>query len=186
MGPSFWTRGIWPVLLWPTSLWPSSPPAPSGTGTRMNAATFPFSKKFGSLYSAPGVSPSVDQACAIIEIEWAGIFSLWQNDTDGGAAKQALMEAYLVGWWLTDMYPEDSEVQGDGGMPLASKSIGGVSITRKDMGLQEGMKQLESNSYGVKAAHLYMSAPERMTIMTARPAPGAQISLSGPWPGWPS
>jgi hypothetical protein len=55
-------------------------------------------------------------------------------------------------------------MQGDGGMPLTSKSIGGVSISRKDLEAQPALKQLESNAFGVKALAMLMSAPERMML----------------------
>jgi hypothetical protein len=186
MTPSFWPNGAWLVGEWPSNIWPNAPQTPVAVGTRMSHATFPFAAKFSSLYNNSGKSQIVDFACSVIETEWNGIFTLWANDP-AQVQKQTMAEAYLVGWWLTDMYPEDVDgVQGDGGMPLTSKSIGGVSITRKDLGLQAGMKQLESNAFGVKAAHLLMTAPERMGIVSAQAAKTGQLTVPLVFPGWPS
>jgi hypothetical protein len=49
-------------------------------------------------------------------------------------------------------------------MPLTGKSIGGVSITRKDLEAQPALKQLESNAFGIKALEMIMSAPERYML----------------------
>jgi hypothetical protein len=172
-----WTSGVWPFAI----------QTPASVGANMNHASFPYAQFFPGLYNEVGAAPMVDYACALIEVEWAGIFQLWQNDSATlQAQKQFNLEAYLVAWWLTDMLPEQaSGVQGDGGMPLTSKSIGGVSVTRKDMGLQAGMKQLESNAFGIKAAHLFMSAPERMIIAQAQPNNALALQVPLVFPGWP-
>jgi hypothetical protein len=129
-------------------------------------AKFLFGANFPGLLQTDGKMPVVDAACVSIEAEWSGIFSLWSTfDSATQKAKQNLLESYLVAWWLADLYPTTvSGVQADGGMPLTSKSIGGVSISRKDLESQPGMKQLESNAFGVKALALMMSAPERYRL----------------------
>lgn len=147
---------------------------------RMSHSTFPFAANF------PGLSNStIDFACTVVENEWSGIFEFWATlPDDVRAQKQYICEAYLVGWWLADMYPTNvSGIQADGGMPLTAKSIGGVSVSRKDLEAQPALKQLESNAYGVKALEMIMSSPERMGLI------GRQWSLGpamrGGWaPGW--
>jgi hypothetical protein len=130
----------------------------------MTHANFPFISNFPKLVGTDGSSPAIDTACKTVETEWSGIFELYQTIANG-AAKQQLLEGYLVGWWLADMYPSAvTGISGDGGMPLTGKSIGGVSISRKDLEAQPSLKQLESNAFGVKALMMIMSAPERFLL----------------------
>jgi hypothetical protein len=135
--------------------------------------TFPFIANFPTLTAG-----QVDAACVSIEAEWSGIQELFATVANG-AAKRTILEGYLVGWWLADMYPTKVlGVSGDGGMPLTSKSIGGVSISRKDLEAQSPMKQLESNVFGVKALSMIKSAPEMFTMF------GNKGSLGPGRPGW--
>ena len=140
-------------------------------------SSFPFSANFPTLYGSDGSSPSIDGAIASVCAEWSGCFDsavsgivgtsgLWQTlPTAQAEAKQTILLGYLVAWWLADMYPTALVgASGDGGMPLTSKSIGGVSISRKDLEAQPALKQLESNVFGVKALNMIMSAPERYMI----------------------
>jgi len=143
---------------------------------QMTHASFPFASNFT-------VSGDViDMACWTIESEWAGIFTLWSTlDAYNQTMKRRLCEAYLVGWWLADLFPTKTVgVQADGGMPLSSKSIGGVSVTRKDLEAQPALKQLESNAFGVKALSMIMSAPERMGLLGQQWSRGP--AMRGVWP----
>jgi hypothetical protein len=141
---------------------------------------FPFKANFPTLYdpnASPSVAPSVDTAIATVCAEWSGCFDeavsgiagatgLWQTLPQAVAeAKQTILLGYLVAWWLADMFPTALVgATGDGGMPLTSKSIGGVSISRKDLEAQPALKQLESNVFGVKALEMLMSVPERYQL----------------------
>ena len=130
----------------------------------MTHANFPFIDNFPSLVGTDGSAPLIDAACTTVETEWSGIFELYQTVANGNA-KQQTLEGYLVGWWLADMYPSKVQgISGDGGMPLTGKSIGPVSISRKDLEAQPSLKQLESNAFGVKALSMIMSAPERFLL----------------------
>jgi hypothetical protein len=142
----------------------------------MSAATFPFKQNFPGLYSSSGAAPDVDFACSVVETEWAGIFGFWSLLPAAlMTAKQQLLEAYLVAWWLADMYPTKVRgIQADGGMPLTGKSIGGVSISRQKIELQPGLEQLGTNAFGVKAAKMILGAPERMLLV--------QGAMGGPVP----
>jgi hypothetical protein len=143
----------------------------------MDHTTFPFKANFPSL-----IDGQIDAACLSIEAEWSGIQELFQTVANG-AAKRVILEGYLVGWWLADMYPTKVlGISGDGGMPLTSKSIGGVSMSRKDLEMQPAMKQLESNAFGVKALSMIKSAPEmfRMFGQGRSIGPGMRGSLMPP------
>jgi hypothetical protein len=130
------------------------------------AVQFPFGANFPGLIGNDGKAPAIDAACVAIEAEWSGIFTLWSTfDQPTQVAKQNLLEGYLVAWWLADMYPTKVKgIQSDGGMPLTSKSIGGVSISRKDLKEQTGLSQLMSNAFGMKAFSLMKSAPEMFQL----------------------
>ena len=144
----------------------------------MTASDFPFKANFPTLYGSDGTAPLVTQAIAVIGTEWSGITSLYST-TGASAAKKTILEGYLVAWWLADMYPTKAiGISGDGGMPLTSKSIGGVSVSRKDLEAQPSLKQLESNMFGVKALSMIMSAPERFMLH------GQRGSLSAGRSGW--
>lgn len=125
----------------------------------MDHTSFPFGANFPTLTAG-----QIDAACLAVEAEWSGIQQLFQT-VPNGPAKRTILEGYLVGWWLADLYPTMVQgVSGDGGMPLTSKSIGGVSISRKDLESQPALKQLESNAFGVKALSMLKSAPEMFTL----------------------
>jgi hypothetical protein len=140
---------------------------------RMNHSSFPFAANFASLYSG-GESPTVDAACVTIEAEWAGIFTMWATIEETlREQKRTICEGYLVAWWLADMFPISvTGVIASGGIPVTSKSIGGVSISFRDLESQPALRQLESNAFGVKALMMIMSAPERMGLMGARTSYG--------------
>lgn len=141
-------------------------------------SSFPFATNFPALYgNNPADSPMVDAAIASVCAEWSGCFDaavsgisgavgLWQVlGTAIAEAKQTILLGYLVAWWLADMYPSSLVgASGDGGMALTAKSIGPVSITRKDMEAQPALKQLESNAFGIKALEMITSAPERYQL----------------------
>ena len=141
-------------------------------------SSFPFAANFPSLYgNNSAASTIIDAAIASVCAEWSGCFDaavsgisgttgLWQVlGTAVAEAKQTILLGYLVAWWLADMYPQALVgASGDGGMPLTGKSIGGVSITRKDLEAQPALKQLESNAFGIKALEMIMSAPERYML----------------------
>jgi len=129
----------------------------------MTDSDFLFKDKFPSLYTA-GHSAKVTEAIAEITVLFAGVATLWAT-VASRVKKRTLCYNYLVAWYLADLYPDSSEgVMGSGGMPLTSKSIGGVSITFKDMETQGAMKALESNTFGQKAWMMISAAPERYRI----------------------
>lgn len=142
----------------------------------MTAATFMFKANFPSLYDNQGSSVFVDTGIAAVTQEWSGCFHSDLTGIPGNGIfraletgirnqKQTLLMNYLTGWWLADMYPDKVVgISGDGGMPLTGKSIGGISISRKDLDSQPALKQLESNAFGVKALSLLASAPERFAL----------------------
>ena len=162
-----WPSGTWPAGTWPAGTWPAAPSYPPGTGTVMSAANFPWRINFPSLYNGLE-SPAVDAACVFIESNWSGIFELFGNLSAAVAAqRQFNLEGLLVAWFLADLYPSAAEnIQSDGGMPLSSKSIGGVSISRLQMEVQPGLRQLLTNTYGMQALNIILGRVERGAVIS--------------------
>lgn len=123
--------------------------------------TFSFASNFPGLVQA-----NFDAAYLAVTTQFAGVSQLWATlEATIRDAKRALCYQYLTAWYLADMFPaEVSGVASDGGKPLTSKSIGGTSVTFKDIQVQPGMEQFTSNAFGVKAIGMLMSAPERYYI----------------------
>ena len=122
---------------------------------------FSFASNFPNLAQA-----DFDTAYTAVTTQFAGVSSLWASiDATLSAAKIALCYQFLTAWWLADMHPaEVSGIASDGGKPLTSKSIGGTSITYKDIEVQPGMEQLTTNAFGLKALAMIQGAPERYYI----------------------
>jgi hypothetical protein len=125
------------------------------------AFEFKFADKFPSL-----VQDDFDNAYDEVITRYAGVPSLWASlESTIRDNKRELCLNYLVGWYLADLYPlEAQNISGTGGMPLSSKSIGGTSISYLDMKIPDDMKELTSNAFGLKAAGMILSSPERFGI----------------------
>ena len=127
----------------------------------MTHTDFTYSNNFPSLTTS-----QIDVAMGIVETMYSGILECWSNLQEPlRTNKRALVENLLVGWYLANMYP--SAVRGivaNGGLPLSSKSIGGTSVTFKDIATQRGLEALLSNTFGVQALQMILSAPEMMSI----------------------
>ena len=127
----------------------------------MTYSDFTYSSNFPSLTTS-----QIDAAIGVVETMYSGILECWNNLPDPVRTnKRALVENLLVGWYLANMYP--SAVRGivaNGGLPLSSKSIGGTSVTFKDIAAQRGLESLLSNTFGLQAMQMILSAPEMMSI----------------------
>ncbi len=164
----------------------------------LSHATFLFgpagTNDFPTLYGSDGSAPLVDAAILTVMTEWTGCFDkdliaptgvtdgpasgFWQNlPTDLRQQKQLTLMNYLVAWWVADMRADAAEGALANAMPLASKSIGGVSVSFRDLGSQDAMRQLESNAYGIKAKKMIEGSPERLLLLL-----GGGPSGGGPWP----
>lgn len=89
-----------------------------------------------------------------------GVQDIWSHLERGVyERKTQLCYGLLVAWYITDLYPTMSlGVIGTGGIPLVSKSIGGVKLQFSDATDKAGsfnnadlLKFLKSNTYGSKA-----------------------------------
>lgn len=129
----------------------------------MTADDFVYSENFPTLSS--GI---VNIAIDIVSAQWYGALLFWSGmDADIRDKKRNILLNLLLAWYLSNKYPgEVTGIISNGGIPLTSKSIGGVSTSFMDFGaVQDTMKPLVSNSFGVDALEMILSAPERFTIL---------------------
>ena len=127
----------------------------------MTRNDFKYADNFPSLSDT-----DIANAYEMISVMFSGVKSLWGVlDAETRDAKRTLCMNLLVAWYLLDLDPSSaSDVMGNGGMALGSKSVGGTSLSFQDMEAQEGLKQLNSNVFGQKALMLIQGAPERFGI----------------------
>lgn len=89
---------------------------------------------------------------------WYGVNELWERlDRKVYEDKTQMCYGLLVAWYITDLYPESAiGVMTTGGIPIQSKSIGGVKISfgalQQGRGLNADLlSSLKSNPFGAKA-----------------------------------
>lgn len=109
----------------------------------------------------------IDEAIIEVEVMFSGALTLWATVNEPlRTEKRKLLENYLVGWYLANTRPLDSvDVQGTGGMPMTSKSIGGTSLSYSDLKADPGIMQLTSNMFGILAIEMIRSTPERLRLI---------------------
>lgn len=127
----------------------------------MTYSDFTYSSNF------PTLTPSqITAAIGVVETMYSGILECWADLSDPlRTNKRLLVENLLIGWYLANMYP--SAVRGivaNGGLPLSSKSIGGTSVSFQTIATQRGLEALLSNTFGLQALQMILSAPEMMSI----------------------
>jgi hypothetical protein len=122
---------------------------------------FKFAANFPNL-----TQTDFDAAYADVCTQFSGILELWADiETTVRDAKRALCLNYMVGWHLANLYPAEVEgISSDGGKPLTSKSIGGTSLSFKDIVTPQGLEMFSTNTYGLAALSMILSAPERWKI----------------------
>jgi hypothetical protein len=109
------------------------------------------------------VQGSIDYVNAV----YSGVFLLWAEvDQATQYAKRIAAENLLVAWRLSNLYPSElTGVVSNGGLPLSTKSVGGTSLAFRDMPtVQDALSPLMSNTFGMDALTMILSAPERFTI----------------------
>lgn len=89
-----------------------------------------------------------------------GVSDLWTHlERREYVNKTQLCYGLLVAWYITDLFPDYAlGVESSGGIPLKSKSIGGVKVTFGETQSTVGnfnnadlLQSLKSNSFGAKA-----------------------------------
>lgn len=89
-----------------------------------------------------------------------GIADLWSHlERREYETKTQLCYGLLVAWYITDLFPDYAlGVTSSGGIPMRSKSIGGVKVTFGETSSSVGsfnnadlLQSLKSNAFGAKA-----------------------------------
>ncbi len=128
----------------------------------MTADDFYYRDNFPELTNA-----QINTAVSIVEGQWYGSLTLWdQMPSAVKDSKRVTLLNLLTAWYLANKYP--GMVRGaiaNGAIPLSSKSIGGTSLTYVQFEtVQDALRPLLSNQWGVDALTMLQSAGERFTI----------------------
>jgi hypothetical protein len=120
---------------------------------------FKFARNFPTLSQ-----PDFEDAYDIVTVQYSGSTTLWANDVNRDS-KRLLFINYLVAWYLANLNPASVVgIVSDGGQPLQNKSIGGTSITYKNLPTQSGLEGLTTNVFGLEALRMYQGCPERFQL----------------------
>lgn len=127
----------------------------------MIASDFAYTTNFPTL-----TTQQIQNGINAVEAQFAGALLLWATLAEPiRTNKRTLIENLLVAWYLSDIYPQAvSGIVSNGGLPLTSKSIGGTSVSFKDISCPPGLENLVSNTFGMQALQMLKSAPEAFTI----------------------
>ena len=127
----------------------------------MDRDTFLYADNFPALTDS-----EIETAFKEVSTLFSGVKTLWAVlEKDLREEKRKLCMNLLTAWYLADLNPASvTGVIVNGGMAVASKSIGGTSLSFQDMNAQDGLKQLNSNVFGQKALMMIQGAPERFGI----------------------
>ena len=131
----------------------------------VTALTFAYTAQFTTL--PDGV---LDATITEVYAEWSGTQEMWATlDSTLRDAKRDQVIQYLVAWKLADLYPECvNGIASNGGMPLAAKDIGGTNLKMLPIKHQEGMYMLFTNTFGLRAYQMIISAPERFGVSNSK------------------
>jgi hypothetical protein len=130
-----------------------------------------------------GGASEVPEAMIAVNSQWYGVLNnFWSSQsTVQQTATRNLVYNLLIGWYLADMFPEALvAVGGNGGMPLVVKSIGGVNIEYLQYKIQDEMKVLTTNTFGLRALTMILSAPERFGMLGSSKGIFAQHDIGVP------
>ena len=130
-----------------------------------NPSDFMFIRNF--TFTDGGTS-EITEAMTAINAQWYGVLNtFWASrDLTTQTAIRNLVYNILIGWYLCDFFPTAlTGIGANGGMPLVKKSIGGVDITMLQYKIQEEMKVLTTNTFGLRALNMILSAPERFGML---------------------
>jgi hypothetical protein len=142
----------------------------------VTAQTFMYRDSFVGL-----PTNAVEDTVTEVYAEWSGTQEFWASAPQTiQQAKRDQIINYLVAWKLADVYPSCvNGVASNGGMPLTMKDIGGTVVKMLPMKMQEGMYQLFTNTFGLSAYQMIVSAPERFSVVGhAGPYVGTVYGLS--------
>jgi len=131
-----------------------------------------FRRKYGQKFPdllTPNNNDFIESAISDVYSMFHGVNGLWSyQSNDVWYEKAQLCYGLLTAWYITDLNPElSSGVVTTGGIPVRSKSIGGVEIrfgemdednTRRIKGFVDTLSPLKSNPFGYKAYTMIRNA----------------------------
>lgn len=121
--------------------------------------------KFRDAFSPELSDDKVAYALVQVNVQFSGVYKLYGVlPPDEAEAKRVLLINYLVAWKLMMLFP-DLVLYGSGvgGMPLASKRAGPISVQYRELVRQSGtgiLDLLTTNQFGLEALLMIESAPE--------------------------
>ncbi len=142
----------------------TQPPIPGNMYLSQSPVDFMYQRNF--TFTDGGYS-EISEAIVAISAQWSGVLNnFWSNQSYiQQIATRNLVYNLLIAWYLADMFSESlSGVVSNGGMPIVKKSLGGVDLTFVQYKIQEEMKVLTTNTFGLRALNMILSAPERFGI----------------------
>lgn len=117
----------------------------------------------------PGLTDeTIEGFVPVIEAQWYGALNDFWSGMLAVARDQNRLnfKNLILAWHLANLFPgEVVDAIANGALPLTGKSSGGLSL--QYMGLdsvQDALKPLMSNQWGMSALSMLMSAPERFVV----------------------
>ena len=134
--------------------------------TTQNPVDFLYTRNFAG-FADNGIS-EIQEGINQINAQFSGVMQYYWGglDTATQLSKRNYVFNLLVAWYMADMFPTSlTGVTGNAGLPMVKKSIGGVDITFGQYKIQEDMKVLTTNSFGMRALMMLLTAPERFGML---------------------
>lgn len=125
-----------------------------------------FKARFGCYFPkllAPDKEQIITDAIDSVYTMFTGVEDLWSSlDEETFFKKTRQCFGFLTAWYLADMFPLlSSGIQSMGGLPVTSKSIGGVKLTFADISqagknprFRDNLAFLKTNTMGVQAYNM--------------------------------
>lgn len=128
----------------------------------MTSTSFVYRDNFPELTNL-----QIDGAIAMVSAQWYGSLTLWgAMPLDVATAKRTALLNLLTAWFLANKYPGDvRDAIAGGALPVSSKSIGGTSLSYLGFdSVQDALKPLLSNQWGIDALTMILASGERFAI----------------------
>jgi hypothetical protein len=113
-----------------------------------------------------------NQARETVLTMFYGVASMWGPTVcvmpeEVREAKRKLCYDYLIGWQLLTLYPgKAAGIASMGGIPLAAKTIGDITIKYRDQEgvAEQGLDILTTNVFGMQALEMIQHAPDNFIL----------------------
>ena len=132
----------------------------------LNPTDFLYTRNFTG-FADNGVS-EIQEGIAQIQAQFSGVLNYYWGGLESSIqlSKRNYVFNLLVAWYMADKFPSNLVgVTGNAGLPMVKKSIGGVDITFEQYKVQEDMKVLTTNTFGMRALMMLLTAPERFGML---------------------